>query len=412
MSDYVSPSRTRVRRSAGPAPLVVAVFGLAAFLVGFVLFWGVGTRIAGGGFDIGLPSLGNGGPKTEEVAKGLAAPVSYPVAARFDPLLYRDTHYVPVKGIYISSWIAGSPELFAKQVALVDRTELNAMVIDVKDATGYISYDSNVPLADELKLEEHRIKDVDALITTLREHDIFPIARIVCFNDKLLSAARPEWSVQSKNGGLWRDKKGVSYTNPYDHRVWEYLVQLAEDAVSRGFREIQFDYVRFPSDGKISDAVYPGRNGTPEDAIAEFLAFARQRLEARGAWLSADVFGLTVHVKDDMNIGQKIEKVASNVDIVSPMIYPSHYESGSYNIKNPNASPYETITNAMADSGRRLSGSGAIVRPWLQDFSLGGITYGVEEVKAQIKAVEDQGYTEWILWDPSVKYVEDALRKE
>src|SRR5680860_548754 len=260
---------------------------------------------------------------------------------------------------------------------MVDRTEINAMVIDVKDATGYISYDSNVALADELDLEEHRIKDLDALMALLKEHDILPIARIVCFNDKILSARRPEWGVQHKNGGLWKDRKGFSYTNPYDHRVWEYLVELAEDAASRGFREIQFDYVRFPSDGKISDAVYPGRDGTMEDAIAEFLAFARQRLEARGVWVSADVFGLTVHVKDDMNIGQKIEKVARNVDIVSPMIYPSHYEPGSYNIKNPNASPYEVITNAMADSGRRLNGSGAIVRPWLQDFSLGDVTYGV-----------------------------------
>ncbi|MHB9148742.1 MAG: putative glycoside hydrolase [Thermoleophilia bacterium] len=402
----------RTRRSPDPANVLVVALGLVVFLVGFLLFWGVGTRIAGGGFRLGLPDFGGGEPATEEVARSLETPVTYPVTMRFDPVVYRDSHYVPVKGIYISSWIAGSPELLAKQIALVDRTELNAMVIDVKDATGYISYDSNVALADELDLEEHRIKDIDALLTTLREHDIFPIARIVCFNDKLLSAARPEWSVQHKSGGLWRDKKKVSYTNPYDHRVWEYLVELAEDAASRGFREIQFDYVRFPSDGKISDAVYPGRNAAPEDAIAEFLAFARARLEPRGVWVSADVFGLTVHVKDDLGIGQKIEKVARNVDIVSPMIYPSHYEPGSYNIEDPNSSPYETITNAMADSGRRLSGSGAIVRPWLQDFSLGDVTYGVEEVKAQIKAVEDQGYTEWILWDPSVKYVEEALRPE
>jgi len=406
----MSLPRTRVRRSAGPANVLVVVFGLAAFLAGFLLFWGVGTRLAGGGFKLGLPHFGSGAPQVEEVAEGLATPVVYPTTVRFDPILYRDSHYIPVKGIYISSWVAGSPELLAKQIAMVDRTEINAMVIDVKDATGYISYDSNVALADELDLEEHRIKDLDALMALLKEHDILPIARIVCFNDKILSARRPEWGVQHKNGGLWKDRKGFSYTNPYDHRVWEYLVELAEDAASRGFREIQFDYVRFPSDGKISDAVYPGRDGTMEDAIAEFLAFARQRLEARGVWVSADVFGLTVHVKDDMNIGQKIEKVARNVDIVSPMIYPSHYEPGSYNIKNPNASPYEVITNAMADSGRRLNGSGAIVRPWLQDFSLGDVTYGVEEVKAQIKAVEDQGYKEWILWDPSLKYVEEALR--
>ena len=129
-----------------------------------------------------------------------------------------------------------------------------------------------------------------------------------------------------------------------------------------------------------------------------------------GVWVSADVFGLTLYVKDDLGIGQKIEKVSSNVDIVCPMIYPSHYYAGSYNQKNPNSHPYEIITAAMKDSTKRLRGTGAIVRPWLQDFSLGGVTYGVEQVKAQIKAVEEQGYTEWLLWDPSLKYTEGALR--
>src|SRR5680860_1420184 len=410
MGEYFSPPRRRARHYAGPVSVLVIVAGLAAFAVGFVLFWGVGHRLAGGEFEFALPRFGSETRQVEEVAKVLATPIAYPTQVTFDPVAYRDAHYVPVKGIYISSWIAGSPDLFAQQISLVDRTELNAMVIDVKDATGYVSYDSQVALADELDLEEHRIKDIGAVVAALNEHHIVPIARIVCFNDKLLSARRPEWGVQHKNGGLWHDKDGNSYTNPYDRRVWEYLVQLAEDAASRGFREIQFDYVRFPSDGKISDAVYPGRSGPTEDAIAEFLAFARQRLEKRGVWVSADVFGLTVHVKDDLGIGQKIEKVAANVDIVSPMIYPSHYRAGSYGIAAPNSSPYEIITKAMIDSGARLSGSGAIVRPWLQDFSLYGVTYGETEVRAQIKAVEDQGFMEWILWDPSVKYVEAALR--
>jgi hypothetical protein len=232
----------------------------------------------------------------------------------------------------------------------------------------------------------------------------------VCFNDPVLAKRQPEYAVKSKSGGNWHDKKGSSYTNPYDRRVWKYLVDLGEDAADRGFREIQFDYVRFPSDGRISDAVYPGAIGSKEDAIAKFLAYARGRLEKRGVWVSADVFGLTLFVKDDLGIGQKIEKVSTNVDIVCPMIYPSHYYAGSYNQKNPNSHPYEIITAAMKDSTKRLQGTGAIVRPWLQDFSLGGVTYGVEQVKAQIKAVEEQGYTEWLLWDPSLKYTEAALR--
>lgn len=413
MGEYLSRPRARGRRAAGPVLLLLLVGAVVAFVGAFSLFWGIGSRVAGGEFHFGLPKFGGGAVIAADDAARDAPPRDYPVSVAFDPVRYRDSMYVPVKGIYISSWIAGSPDLFAKQVALADRTEINAMVIDVKDATGYVSYDSNVALADELGLEEHRIKDIDALMVTLREHGIVPIARIVAFNDPKLSAARPEWGVQHKNGGLWKDDKGASYTNPYNRQVWEYLLDLAEDAADRGFREIQWDYVRFPSDGKISDAVYPGRDRSKEDEIAAFLAYSRARLEKKGVWVSADVFGLTVHVRDDLGIGQRIEKVARSVDIVSPMVYPSHYYSGVYNIKNPNGEPYEVIKNAMADSGRRLSGTGAIVRPWLQDFSLGKVyLYGVEEVRAQIQAVEEQGYVEWILWDPSVKYTEGALRAD
>lgn len=413
MGEYLSRPRARGRRAAGPVLLLLLVGAVVAFAGGFSLFWGIGSRVAGGEFHLGLPQLGGGAVIAAEDVVRDAPPRDYPVSVALDPVRYRDSTYVPVKGIYISSWIAGSQELFAKQVALVDRTEINAMVIDVKDATGYVSYDSDVALADELGLEEHRIKDIDALMATLREHGIVPIARIVAFNDPKLAAARPEWGVQHKDGGLWKDAKGASYTNPYNRHVWEYLLDLAEDAADRGFREIQWDYVRFPSDGKISDAVYPGRDRSKEDEIAAFLAYSRARLEKKGVWVSADVFGLTVHVRDDLGIGQRIEKVARSVDIVSPMVYPSHYYSGVYNIKNPNGEPYEVIKNAMADSGRRLSGTGAIVRPWLQDFSLGKVyLYGVEQVRAQIQAVEEQGYVEWILWDPSVKYTEGALRAE
>jgi len=410
MTTFVSRRTRRSNRTVAPALAVIAVCFALAFAAGFGVFWAVGARVAGGGLS--LPRLGGDGVAAavgpaaiETSSQSLALPV-------VDLNRLRDLSYTPVKGIYISSWAAGSKELMDKQIALVDRTELNGMVIDVKDATGYVAYDTDVPLADELKLEELRIRDIDALMATLQKHKIVPIARIVCFNDPILAKRGPEYAVMSKGGGIWKDKKNSSYTNPYDRRVWKYLVDLGEDAADRGFREVQFDYVRFPSDGKISDAVYPGAHGSQEDTIAEFLAYARGRLEKRGVWVSADVFGLTLYVKDDLGIGQKIEKVSSNVDIVCPMIYPSHYYAGSYNQKNPNTHPTEIITAAMKDATKRLQGTGAIVRPWLQDFSLGGVTYGVEQVKAQIKAVEAQGYDEWLLWDPSLKYTEGALKPE
>ncbi len=405
-------SRRKRKRAAGVTVAVIAMGTVVAFLAGFWLFWMLGSRVAGGdGLALRLPGVHLPGGSVEAAIAAVPSddtPFDLPVV---DIAGFRDLSYVPVKGIHLTSWAAGSSKFLPAQLELADATEINAMVIDLKEADGYVAYDSDVSLANELELEELRIKDIDELLATLREHGIVPIARIVCFKDPLLAARRPDLAVKDKNGGVWKDRQGRAYVNPYDRRVWEYLVELGEDAADRGFREIQFDYVRFPSDGKISNTVYPDKDGSMEDAIAGFLAFARERLAKKGVWVSADVFGLTVYVKDDLGIGQKIDKVARNVDIVSPMIYPSHYETGSYGQKSPNAAPYEIITAAMKDAGRRLDGTGAIVRPWLQDFSLDNMPpkYGVEEVRAQIRAVEDLGYREWILWDPSVSYTEGAL---
>ncbi len=273
-----------------------------------------------------------------------------------------------------------------------------------------MTYSVDVPLAKQAGLIEKRIRDIDGMMAELDKRKIVPIARIVCFNDPLLSRKRPELAIKNKSGGIWKDRKGSSYISPYNREVWDYLVQLGQDAARHGFREIQFDYVRFPSDGNISNIAYPKTATSHEDTIAAFLEYAHQRLEPMGVWVSADVFGLTLYVKDDLGIGQKIEKVARNVDIVSPMVYPSHYYAGSYNIANPNSHPYEIITASMKDAKRRLAGTGALNRPWLQDFSLGGVQYGVAEVKKQIKAAEEQGFPEWILWDPGVSYTEGALR--
>jgi hypothetical protein len=380
--------------------VLIALAGVAVFAGGFILLWSLGSWVVGGG---GFP----GGEDGTTASATIAVPVQtdYTLEPLVDPRVFRDLSYVPVKGVYMTSYAAGSSQVFQKLVGLADRTEINAFVIDVKEDLGLVTYDADVDMAKELGLIEDRF-DIDALIATLREHGITPIARLVCFKDTTLATKRPDLAVKSEKGGLWEDYKGLNYTNPYSHEVWEYLVQVAEDAAGHGFREIQFDYVRFPSDGPISEAVYPGEYCSKEDAIAGFLAYARQRLEKLGVWVSADVFGLTVHVDDDMGIGQKIEKISQNVDIVCPMVYPSHYDAGSYGIDDPNANPFDTVTAAMKDTTKRLAGTGAKGRPWLQDF----FEYGVAEVKKQIKAAEDQGYNEWILWDPSLKYMEGALR--
>jgi hypothetical protein len=389
---------------------LIAVIGTSVFAAGFVLMWSLGSWLVGGG---GFPGGSNETAAVAPVA--LHATADYTVEPLVDLRAFRDLSYVPVKGLYMTSYTASSPDKLNKMIGIADRTEINAFVIDVKDERGAVTYDSDAPMAKELGTVERRIEDVDALIAQLREHNITPIARVVCFQDDTLVSKRPDLAVLSKKGGNWKNDKGHSFLNPYSHEVWEYVAQVAEDAARHGFREIQFDYVRFPTDGPISQAVYPGEYSSREDAIAGFLAYCRPRLEKLGVWVSADVFGITVMTsgaKDSQTIGQNVEKMSQSVDIVSPMPYPSLYAPGSYGIANPLANPFETITQAMQDTKRRLAGTGAMGRPWLQDYNSRGITYGVEEVKAQIKAAEVQGFSEWILWNASNKYTEGALRSQ
>ncbi len=387
--------------------MFIGLASVVLFAAGFILLWSLGSVIVGGH---GFPWTTKADAAISPVA--LQAQVDHPLEPLVDLRAFRDLSYVPVKGIYMTSFAAGKPASLAKMIAIADQTEINAFVIDVKDDQGRLAYEADVPLAKSLGLISVHIPDIDALIATLREHNITPIARLITFQDSVLAEARPDLAVQSIKGGIWRDYKGMGYTNPYNHEVWEYEVQVAEDAARHGFREIQFDYVRFPSDGVLADARYPGGYSTKEDAIAGFLGYARERLEKMGVWVSADVFGLSTTVKKDSGIGQQFEKISRNVDVICPMVYPSHYDPGTYGIESPNASPYELVTRAMKDAIPRLVGTGAIARPWLQDFSMQGVIYGVDQVKAQIKAAEEMGFAEWLLWDPSLKYTTGALRSE
>ena len=239
---------------------------------------------------------------------------------------------------------------------------------------------------------------------TLNQHGIWPIARIVVFKDPFLSRKKPELAVKSKSGDLWRDQKGMTWVDPNSRQVWKYNVNVAKEAIELGFQEIQFDYVRFTSDGQISQCVYPFTDGAKkEDVIRDFLAYASGELKPLGVEVSADIFGLVTSADGDLGIGQRLEKVAQNVDIVSPMVYPSHYARGSFGIANPDLKPYETVLRGLTDARKRLDGTAVQIRPWLQDFSLGN-HYGREQVQAQIKAVKDAGLSEWIFWNPSNRY--------
>lgn len=318
---------------------------------------------------------------------------------------------VKVKGIYMSGAVFNSSQLFHNLVRLIDETELNAVVIDMKDDTGYLTDEMEIPVARAIKARVHRGGDMEANMSLLAGKNIYPIARIVVFKDPTLAEGMPELAIKNVNGTLWRDRKGLAWVDPHNKKVWEYAVDVAKEAAKRGFREIQFDYVRFPTDGDVKYAVYPSATGQKkEDVIKDFLAYAKKELEPYNVFIAADVFGLTTLTLDDMGMGQKFEKVIEEVDYVCPMVYPSHYGPGNYGFGNPNAYPYEVVKNSLLDGLKKAQGSAVVIRPWLQDFNLGSPRYGPKEVRVQIEATYDVGLEEWILWNAGNRYTREALK--
>ena len=320
-----------------------------------------------------------------------------------------------VRGIYLNAWASGSTRRVDALLELARETEINTFVMDIKDATGYVSHRTQVPLAREIgATEEIRIRDLPAVLRKLHAAGIYPIARIVIVKDPILAAARPDLAARDTSGGIFVDSKGISWLNPYEKGVWQYNVDLAREVVGMGFPEVQWDYVRFP-DIPQSDkdrVVYPGAGERPmAEAIHDLLAYSRDELRPLGAVVTADVFGVTTSVSRDVGIGQVWERVIGTVDVALPMVYPSHYWEGSFGREVPNEFPYEIVRRALEDALERsatVEGAGA-TRPWLQDFSLGEPPYGAAEVRAQIQATYDAGIQEWILWNPGSRYTVEAL---
>lgn len=318
---------------------------------------------------------------------------------------------VEVRGIYLTQYTVAYRSAFEALLNLVERTELNAMVINVKDDEGFITFEVDDPVARAAGAITQTLGDVKALTADLDRRGIYSIARVVTFKDHWTASAYPDMAVHSTAGGIWHDHNGVAWLNPYSMEAWDYNVRIAKAAAQAGFREIQFDYVRFPSDGNMDLVLYPQSDERSKaEVIGDFLAYARAELAPYGVWVSADVFGLVTSVSDDMGIGQNLEEVARGVDYISPMVYPSHYTPGNLGVPNPNAMPYDTVYRSMLDAAGRLEGHPEVtVRPWLQDFSWGH-PYGPDEVRAQIQAVYDAGYKEWILWNAANVYTEGALQ--
>lgn len=316
-----------------------------------------------------------------------------------------------VKAIYLTAYSAsGNLDAY---LGLVDRTEVNAVVVDVKDVTGEVMYPSKVPLANDIGATRDILPDLEALADDLKERDVYSIARVAVFEDDILPRERPDLAItDSTTGGLWLNNAGQAWSDPYNREVWEYNAAIAKEAAEAGFDEIQFDYIRFPSDGPMETLTYKEETyPTNEEALAAFLEYADKELEPTGARIATDVFGLAA-TEDGAGVGQHMDKLAPYIDVVNPMTYPSHYPVGSYGYDTPNAQPYEMVRESMKDFAEdtKKVNPDIEIRPWLQDFDLGDPPYGPEQIKAQMQAVYDSDETGWLLWNAGNEYSEDALQ--
>ena len=320
-----------------------------------------------------------------------------------------------VKGIYMSQCVVGTPSFRERLVKLIDTTELNSVIIDIRDYTGKISFTTDNPILKDMVSDACGASDMKNFISELHDKNIYVIGRITVFQNPYYTKAHPEQAVQKKGGGVWKDNKGLSFVDVGAKPYWDTVVELSKVSYEQGFDEINYDYVRFPSDGPMSQVVYSwGKGLTKADALKEFFQYLHDKLEPTGAILSVDLFGMTTSNYDDLNIGQVLENAAPYFDFVSPMVYPSHYPPTWSGFKNPAANPYEVVKIAMQKGVERLKAMGENplkLRPWLQDFDLGA-TYDKEKILAQIKATYDVGLNSWMLWDPKNLYTIEALKKD
>ena len=319
-----------------------------------------------------------------------------------------------VRAVYMSAWTASSKVDRDKLLDFISNSTINAVVLDIKDATGRVSFLTNDPIVKQTGSPENKISDIDQFIQELHQKNIYVIGRISVFQDPYLTAKYPEWAIQSNTTKKpWKDHKGLSFLDPTNKKVWDYINALAQESYKRGFDEINFDYIRFPSDGNMKDIVYPESSGTRADMIESFFVYIHSKMSMAGIPTSADLFGLTTEAVDDMGIGQVLEKALPNFDFISPMIYPSHYGKGYAGFTNPADHPYQVIIQAMKEGVRRarIIGFGPEkFRPWIQDFDMGA-KYDKIKILDQIKALQEHGITSFMVWDPANHYTRDAYQQ-
>lgn len=317
---------------------------------------------------------------------------------------------VVAKSLYLTAYSAGSAKKIDSIIDLIDKTELNSVVIDIKDYSGKILYDSQIKLVNDLKTDENRLGDVKKLVEKLHAKNIYVIARQTVFQDPVLAEKKPEWAIKNKAGGLWRDHKGLAWVDPSKKEVWSYNVAIAKEAIKFGFDEINFDYVRFPSDGNMSQAVYANGNEKKYLVMKNFYHFLNIKLSSEPVWISLDMFGFVMEKngEDDMRIGQRIADAVDEVDYIAPMMYPSHYPAGHLGLQNPASYPAKVFENGMKLGAPKFEGKRAQVRPWIQAFNLGAV-YDAQKIRAQIDEVEKYASAGWLMWNASNRYTDAGL---
>ena len=322
-----------------------------------------------------------------------------------------------IKGVYATFYTLGHDGLLGRIKRLVEQTEVNTVIMDVKGDRGLIPYPSAIPLATEVGAQEQiRVRDWPEFMKWFKDRCVYTIARIVVFKDDPLANTHPELAViDRRTGQPWRDWEKLAWTDPFHEEVWDYNIAIAQEAAAKGFDEIQFDYIRFPSDGELREALFsrPSTEKARRAAIVGFLKRARDALSPLGVKIAADVFGHTVWAAGDTGIGQNIEDIAPYVDVLSPMLYPSSFKVGIPGYPVAMDHLYELVHESTRRAVERLQGTGTVVRPWIQDFrdyAFDRRKFSPQEIRDQMEGVLDGGGGGWMLWDTGVRYTRKALK--
>ena len=372
--------RRRVRRRRLAAAGVLVVLGLAA------------------AFGLVRMLVGTSGP---------AAVVLEPVRSVVTPSPFRSRLPEEIRGVHVTMALMTLTGKLDEYLGLT-RDGLNTIELDVKDENGNVAFVRGAPAIAVHDGAARPFYDPREVVGKAHRAGVYLIGRVVTFEDPITSARHPELAIRRSDGSLWHTNGGLGWLNPYSRAAWRYDVDVAVAAARAGFDEIQFDYVRFPSDGDLSVIRYPGAHPQPmQRTIAAFLRYAASRLHPLGVRVSADVFGLSA--THDLGIGQYPAQVGKVVDSIYPMAYPSHYRPGEFNLPNPDDAPRATVSDSLRDFRAVLPPGGARLVPWLQDFSLGR-TYTAADVEAQIEAARAHVTSGFMLWNASGLYTAQALR--